>query len=245
MLSIKDLQTNYGRLVALRDVSFAVAKSEILCVVGPNGAGKSTLLLTISGVLKPSRGSIILHSTEIANRPPEAIARLGASLVPEGRHIFASLTVSENLAIGATTRKDRQQVNRDLQNLLNEFPILRERLSVGAGKLSGGEQQQLAIARALLSKPHLMMIDEPSLGLAPKVTDQVYQILRQLRDRLGLTLIIVEQSVERALRIADKVLLLRNGNVIVYGDAANIETQLRDAYFGLRQAPTITEVKAR
>jgi branched-chain amino acid transport system ATP-binding protein len=180
MLKVQDLKAAYGRVSAVKGVSLEVAEGEIVFLIGPNGAGKSTLLKTVSGLHRPSGGSISFAGADIANQTPETICRRGLVLVPEGRHIFGTLTVAENLFLGTTIRTDRAQIRADIDEVLAIFPILRERYSSAAVYLSGGEQQQLAIARAMLQKPRLMMIDEPSLGLAPLVIDQVYESLRQL-----------------------------------------------------------------
>lgn len=235
MLTVGGLNVNYGRLAAVRDLTFSVEAGEIVCIVGPNGAGKSTTLLAIAGVLKPTRGTIVHESRSLNGEPPEDIVRRGIALIPEGRHVFATLSVAENLLMGATIRTDRQQVGRDMAAVLELFPFLCERLDRPAGKLSGGEQQQLVIGRALLSRPRLLMIDEPSLGLAPRIADQVYGVLTALRERDGLTLLIVEQSTERAFQVADRIILLRNGAIVVQGKAADIRSQVEAGYFSSRQ----------
>ena len=177
MLEIKNLQATYGRLAALKGVDIRVPKGAIVFVVGPNGAGKSTLLKSIAGVVKPAEGSVDFEGVRINGRPPERLCRDGLVLVPEGRHIFGTLTVEENLKLAMSTRKAKAEAAADLAQALDAFPILRERYKGAAGYLSGGEQQQLAIARAMLLRPRLLMIDEPSLGLAPLVIDQVYDKL--------------------------------------------------------------------
>ena len=177
MLSINNLTVKYGQITAVREISFEVKKGEIACIVGPNGAGKSTTLLTISGVLKPSNGDINLDNNTIAGLSPEQIAGLGVTQVPEGRHIFTSLTVEENLKVGAALRNDKDSIAQDIERITTLFPILGERRQQQAGKLSGGEQQMLAIGRALMTNPSIMTIDEPSLGLAPIIIDKVYEAL--------------------------------------------------------------------
>ncbi|MGF6759157.1 ABC transporter ATP-binding protein [Paraburkholderia sp. GAS42] len=235
MIDIKDLHASYGQLSALKGIDLRVRAGEITFVVGPNGAGKSTLLKCIAGLLKPRTGSIDFDGKSILGEQPERLCLNGLALVPEGRHIFATLTVEENLRLAAMHRKDSAEVHDDLQKALETFPILEKRFKGAAGYLSGGEQQQLAIARAILLKPKLMMIDEPSLGLAPLVVDQVYDSLKKLNDT-GLTLLVVEQSTARVLDLADRVAVLRNGKVVLnqlgaeLGDGEALET----AYFGYK-----------
>jgi branched-chain amino acid transport system ATP-binding protein len=234
LLSVENLTVHYGRLAAVRDVSFQVAQGEIVCVVGPNGAGKSTTLLAISGALSPTAGSIYLDGHRIAGVKPEAIARRGFSLVPEGRHVFATLSVEENLRIGAGMRRDRHAITKDFDRVMTYFPRLAERLRSPAGRLSGGEQQMLVIGRAFLTKPRLIAIDEPSLGLGPQIVDQVYEILGELRRHEGLAILLVEQSAERALQAADRIYVLRSGRVELAGTSAELAggDQLERAYFG-------------
>jgi len=233
MLTVDQLQVRYGAVPALRGVSLEVAEGEIVSVVGPNGAGKSTLLMTIAGALAPSAGVVRFAGEAIAGRPAEAIARLGMSLVPEGRHIFTQLTVEENLRLGTQMRRDRAGIEADYAQMLAVFPILRERLKSPGGKLSGGEQQQLAIARALMTGARLIMIDEPALGLAPMVVETVYAVLRRLRAERAITLLIVEQSTHRALESADRIYLLRQGEIALSGASAALdEAQVEEAYFG-------------
>ena len=237
LLEVDNLHVHYGRLAALRGVSLKVAEGEIVCIVGPNGAGKSTTLLTISGVLKPTEGSITFDSKPLANMGPETIARLGISQVPEGRHVFTTLSVEENLRIGTYMRRDKAGIEREYRQVLELFPALAERIRTPAGKLSGGEQQMLVIGRALLTKPRIMAIDEPSLGLAPNLVDRVYAVLLELREREGLTLLIVEQSSERALKAADRVYVLRSGQVQLEGKSVDLQDGelVHQAYFGFAE----------
>ncbi len=236
LLRVDDIHVHYGRLAALRGVSVEVAKGEIVCIVGPNGAGKSTLLLAISSVLNPTSGSVTFDGETLNGATPEAVARKGISLVPEGRHVFGMLTVEENLRVGTGMRGDKDRVEADFEKVLDQFPILKQRLKSPAGKLSGGEQQMLVIGRALLTRPKLMTVDEPSLGLAPKLVDQVYEILTELREKEGLTLLIVEQSTERAVRAADRVYVLRSGRIELEGSSADLAdgVAVEHAYFGFR-----------
>jgi branched-chain amino acid transport system ATP-binding protein len=233
MLKVEDLKAAYGRVSAIRGVSLDVAEGEIVFLIGPNGAGKSTLLKTVSGLHRLSSGTVSFNGEDIAQLPPEAICRKGLALVPEGRHIFGPLTVAENLSLGTTIRTDRQQMRADLDEVLTLFPILRERYSSTAVYLSGGEQQQLAIARAMLQKPRLMMIDEPSLGLAPLVIDQVYDSLRKLNDK-GTTLLVIEQSTARVADLATRVYVMRNGRIVLHETKASLGdgAALTEAYFG-------------
>jgi branched-chain amino acid transport system ATP-binding protein len=233
MLKVQDLKAAYGRVSAVKGVSLEVAEREIVFLIGPNGAGKSTLLKTVSGLHRPSGGSISFAGADIANQTPETICRRGLVLVPEGRHIFGTLTVAENLFLGTTIRTDRAQIRADIDEVLAIFPILRERYNSAAVYLSGGEQQQLAIARAMLQKPRLMMIDEPSLGLAPLVIDQVYESLRQLNAK-GMTLLVIEQSTARVTDLASRVYVMRNGKIVLHETKASLGdgSSLTDAYFG-------------
>jgi branched-chain amino acid transport system ATP-binding protein len=238
LLEVTDLHVHYGRLAALRGISLSVDEGEIVCVVGPNGAGKSTTLLAISGALTPTSGSITVENRAIGGMSPEAIARMGISQVPEGRHIFTTLSVEENLRIGTYMRSDRSGIDKDFRQVMELFPILAERRNQSAGKLSGGEQQMLAIGRALLTKPRIMTIDEPSLGLAPALVNRVYAVLLELREKENLTLLIVEQSSERALKTADRIYVLRDGQVQIEGKAADLQdgVKIHQAYFGFTEA---------
>ena len=213
-------------------------RAKIVCVVGPNGAGKSTLLATISGVHKLTEGTDRVLGREVLRvSPPEEVTRKGIAFIPEGRHIFASLSVEENLLLGQTIHKPGAEARRDFDRVVRYFPFLQERLGSTAGKLSGGEQQQLAIGRGLLCRPRLMLIDEPSLGLAPMMVDRVYKILVRLREEEGLTLLIVEQSAVRVMDIADRVYIMRDGRFELAGTPAEIEDggKLLDAYFGYKR----------
>jgi branched-chain amino acid transport system ATP-binding protein len=233
MLTIENLQVGYGSITALRGVDITVASGEIVAVIGPNGAGKSTLLLTIAGVVKAKAGAVTFDGRPILGAAPEKLAASGLALVPEGRHIFGSLSVAENIALGATTRNDRDGIAADTEKVLAMFPVLRDRYRQRAGNLSGGEQQMLAIARALLSRPKLLLLDEPSLGLAPLVVKQVYDAIYALRQQ-GLTVLIVEQSVNRALNAADRAYVMSGGAIAMVGRSSELQgTAAFDAaYFG-------------
>jgi len=223
---------SYGRVPAVRGVSVRVAAGEIVCIVGPNGAGKTTTLQTIAGTLSPTAGAIRLGGAAIAGQTPEAIARMGVSLVPENRHVFTQLTVEENLRLGSQIRRDRDRIEPDFERILGHFPFLRERLGTPGGKLSGGEQQQLVIARALMTAPKLILLDEPALGLAPLIVATVYDILRTLRGQ-GITLLVVEQSTHRALENADRIYVMRSGEIVLHGGRdALTRDEVEEAYFG-------------
>ena len=233
MLAVSDLEVRYGRLSAVRGIDLEVAAGEIVCMVGPNGAGKSTTLLTIAGELSPHAGSILFEGRPLTALATENAVRRGVSLVPEGRRIFGRLTVDENLRLATFIRRDVRAAAVDLERMLERFPLLGKRLNAPAGRLSGGEQQILAICRALLTRPKLMLVDEPGLGLAPMMVDTVYEMLTGLRDE-GMTLLLVEQSLERALAIADRLYVLRDGRVRLTGAVAELTTadRLEAAYFG-------------
>jgi branched-chain amino acid transport system ATP-binding protein len=234
MLAVDNITVRYGRLTALRGISLKIAEGEIVFVTGPNGAGKSTLLNAIAGVVPPTSGSITIDGTEATGVAPETIARRGFSLVPEGRNVFGALSIEENLKVGAGMRSDRQRIAEDLESVYREFPVLAERRHAPAGMLSGGEQQMLVIGRALMTAPRLMAIDEPSLGLAPKIIDQVYEILVRLRAQRKLTLLIVEQSAARAMMTGGRMILMRGGRIVLEGEAGDMvkDVRLKQAYFG-------------
>jgi branched-chain amino acid transport system ATP-binding protein len=238
LLQVDELEIRYGRVPAIRDISFSVGEGEIVCFVGPNGAGKSTTMLAVAGVLHPARGSIRFDSRPLAGRPIEAIVADGIALVPEGRRIFGRMTVRENLAIASGLRGGLGRSGETLDRVLALFPVLRERYQKPAGFLSGGEQQQLAIARALLTRPRLLVVDEPSLGLAPKYVELVFETLGRVRAE-GVTLLIVEQSVRRALKFADRLYFLRSGRIVLEGAAASLadRTDLEHIYFGKESRP--------
>ncbi len=234
LLEVANMSVRYGDLMALRDASITVDEGEVVCIIGPNGAGKSTTLAAIAGGVAPVAGDIRFDGRSILGRRPEQIARLGLSLVPEGRHIFGTLTVEENLQLGGYMLADRAAARTDMQRLLDHFPRLRERLRYPASRLSGGEQQMLAVARAVMTRPRLLLVDEPSLGLAPMIIDQIYAILLDLRRRENLTLLINEQSSARILKFADRIYVLRSGTVQLQGRAADLQDgeAIRHAYFG-------------
>ena len=234
LLAVDDITVSYGRLTALRGVTLKIDQGEILFVTGPNGAGKSTLLNAIAGVVPSGSGSIRIDGADVTGASPENIARRGFSLVPEGRNVFGALTIEENLKVGTGMRADRKKIADDLASVYAEFPMLAERRHSPAGMLSGGQQQMLVIGRALMAAPRIMAIDEPSLGLAPKIIDQVYEILARLRAQRKLTLLIVEQSSTRALMTGGRMVLIRGGQIVLEGAAADMvrDDRLKQAYFG-------------
>lgn len=233
-LGVFDVSVRYGKVPALTDVSLKIEEGERVFISGPNGAGKSSLLKAICGAVSTTHGRIEIDGMLLAGRPPEAIARLGLTMVPEERDIFGTLTVEENLRVGTGIRRDRDAIESDIEEIYSNFPILRERRHSNAGALSGGQQQMLAIGRGLMTNPKVMMVDEPSLGLAPNIVDQVYETLVTLQKDRGLTLVIVEQSSARAARVGGRMILLRGGNVVDEGDAAEFakSDMLKKAYFG-------------
>jgi len=245
LLRLEDVTVHYGRLAALRGLNLHVEAGEVVSIVGQNGAGKSTTMLAIAGILKPSGGRIVFDDQRIDGEPAELLAKRGISLVPEGRHVFTTMTVQENLLVGMAMRRDRAQAQRDLAGVFERFPILGRRRHQSAGKLSGGEQQMLVIGRALVTKPRLMLIDEPSLGLAPMIVDSVYEAVLELNRREGLSLLIVEQSAARALRAAHRLYVLRSGELRLSGASAQLASSdaLHAAYFGFAHTdPEIAEV---
>ncbi len=236
LLVVDGLTVAYGAVVAIRDVSLEVDRGEIVAALGPNGAGKTTLLRTLAGALKPQHGSVTFDGEALTGLVPEAVVRRGVALVPEGRHVFANLTVQENLTIGGIARTDREELRADTARWLDRFPILGERAGQLAGTLSGGEQQQLAIARALMSRPRMLLLDEPSLGLAPIFVDRIFELIDELRAE-GVTVLLVEQNVHRALEIADRAYVLSVGTVVASGPTAElVEGELERSYLGISQA---------
>ena len=221
MLEIDNLHLHYGGIAALKGVSLRIDSGEIVGLVGPNGAGKSSLLAAITGQRRSSAGAISFEGRSLLGKTPEQIVRIGISLVPEGRHIFRTLTVAENLRLGSTIRRDRAAVKRDLEGLLELFPALKRRYRALGGHLSGGEQQQLAIARAMMCKPRLLLLDEPSLGLAPMVVDLVLETVDSLR-RSGLSVLLVEQMALSTVRLADRSYVFRTGSVVLAGTRAEL-----------------------
>ncbi len=233
LLAVEGLTVRYGPLVALRDVSLRVEAGAIVTVLGANGAGKSSLLGAIAGLVPSAGGRITLDGRDVTGLPAERVVRLGVALVPEGRRVFARLTVSDNLRLGAASRRDPAGVAADRERVLELFPLLRERLWQAAGTLSGGQQQMLAIGRALMSRPRLLLLDEPSLGRAPIVVEQIFGLIGRLRDE-GVTILLVEQNAHRALALADEASVLAGGRVDVSGSAAEVRasSDVERAYLG-------------
>jgi branched-chain amino acid transport system ATP-binding protein len=235
LLEVRGLTARYGPVVAVREASFEVEEGEIVSLLGANGAGKTTTLASIVGLVAGREGSIRFAGGDIRGLAPEAIVRRGIGLVPEGRRPFSSLTVGENLLLGAAAHGgDRAAVSGDRERLLGLFPVLRERLDRPAGLLSGGEQQQLAIARALMSRPRLLLLDEPTLGLAPKLVQLTFELIRRLRDEEGLTVLLVEQNVHQALDLCDRAYVLRSGRIEAAGTPSTLRrtTTIERAYLG-------------
>jgi branched-chain amino acid transport system ATP-binding protein len=233
MLSVEALKIRYGEVEAVRRVDLAVDSGEIIALVGANGAGKSSTLGAIAGLVPAASGRVVFDGVDITGLAPEAIARKGVALVPEGRRIFASLTVADNLRLGGAVHLSAVEATAREEEMLELFPILRRYHRVKGGNLSGGEQQMLAIARALMSKPRMVLLDEPSLGLAPQLIDTVFDLIAELR-RNGLTILLVEQNVALALEIADRAIVLANGEVVLSGTARELASSdlVRQAYLG-------------
>ena len=233
MLEIDNLHLHYGGIAALKGVSLRIDSGEIVGLVGPNGAGKSSLLAAITGQRRSSAGAISFEGRSLLGKTPEQIVRMGIALVPEGRHIFRALTVAENLRLGSTIRRDRVAVKRELADLLALFPALKRRYRALGGHLSGGEQQQLAIARAMMCKPRLLLLDEPSLGLAPMVVDLVLETVDSLRTS-GLSVLLVEQMALSTVRLADRSYVFRTGSVVLEGTRAELvnNSEVAKAYLG-------------
>jgi branched-chain amino acid transport system ATP-binding protein len=236
MLRIDDLVVRYGSVTAVQGISLTVDEGEVVALVGPNGAGKSTTLNAVTGVVRPASGDIRFEGESIVGEVPEALVRRGIAMVPEGRHIFGSLTVAENLQLGATVRDDHDAIDADLKHVFELFPVLERYYETQADRLSGGEQQQLAIARALLSKPRLLLLDEPSLGLAPLMIDLVFEVMERLKAG-GSTILLVEQAAARAVDFADRSYVLRTGRIALSGTREDLadKADLAEAYLWTTQ----------
>ena len=234
LISVQQLDVYYGPIQALHNVNISVNQGEIVAIIGNNGAGKSTLLKTISGLVKPTNGQILSEEKSIGGAQADTIVKLGISHTPEGRMVFPDLSVEMNLVAGAYTRTDRAGIREDLKKYYKKFPILEERKNQKAGLMSGGEQQMLAIARSLMSRPKLLMLDEPSLGLAPVVVDEVYKIIREISTE-GTTILLIEQNATRALNVADRAYILSNGTIELSGTGKELAAndEVRKAYLGV------------
>lgn len=232
MLVIENLDVYYGAIQALEGVSLEVKEGEVVSIIGSNGAGKSTLLRTISGLTRPRQGTISFNGEEIHDTPADKIVRLGISQSPEGRRIFTNMTVQENLQLGAFTRKDGE-IQADMEKVMDKFPRVRERLKQSAGTMSGGEQQMLAICRALMSRPKLLLLDEPSMGLAPNLVTEIFNIITELH-RDGVTILLVEQNAHRALEVADRGYVLETGHIVLQGPGKDLlhDPKVKEAYLG-------------
>jgi len=233
LLEVKDLHVYYGAIHALQGISFHVDKGEIVTLIGANGAGKTTTLNTISGLLRPRRGSIRFKGRDITRVPADQIVRMGISQIPEGRRVFAPLTVRENLEMGAYTRKDKHEIEQAMERVFRSFPRLRERQQQLGGTLSGGEQQMLAVGRGLMSDPELLLLDEPSMGLAPLLVEEIFSIIQEINSQ-GVSILLVEQNAAMALSIAHRAYVLETGRIVLEGTAREVAAnpQVKAAYLG-------------
>ena len=233
MLEIKNLQVNYGMIQAIKDVDFHVEEGEVVALIGANGAGKTTILHTVSGLLTPVHGSIFFDGTDITKIPGHKIVSMGMAHVPEGRRVFANLSVLQNLKMGAFTRKDKKEIDDSLQYIFSHFPRLEERKKQLAGTLSGGEQQMLAMGRALMSNPRIILMDEPSMGLSPIFVNEIFDIIQTV-SKSGTTVLLVEQNAKKALSIADRAYVLETGKIVMEGKASELldNEDIKKAYLG-------------
>jgi branched-chain amino acid transport system ATP-binding protein len=233
MLKVEGIHTQYGKIKVLSDVSFEINPGEIVALIGTNGAGKSTFLKTISGLVRPTQGRISFMDHEIQGVAPEKIVLAGIAHVPEGRHVFARQTVLTNLQVGAFIRKDADGIQQDIERYFKIFPILGERRNQPAGTLSGGEQQMLAIARGLMARPKLLLLDEPSMGLAPFLVNEIFRIIRQLHEQ-GIAIVLVEQNVKKALKITQRAYVMELGKILYHGDSKEMiaDDRVRKSYLG-------------
>ena len=238
ILALANVESSYGPIKAIRGVSLKVRRGEIVTVLGSNGAGKSTILKTISGIIDPNRGTVSFKGQNITAMDPSAIVRMGISHVPEGREVFPLLSVRDNLLMGAFTRHDRDAVARDIEMAYGYFPILKERATQDAGLLSGGQQQMLAISRALMAAPELMLLDEPSLGLSPKLTREIFEIVVRINRDRGTTMLLVEQNANMALNVADYGYVLENGRIVMEDTCERLREKedIKEFYLGMKEA---------
>ena len=237
ILKVANVETYYGPIMAIRGVSFEVPEGGIVTILGSNGAGKTTVLKTISGVMDPQKGSVVFQGREIQRMDPDKVMRLGISHVPEGREVFPFLTVRENLRMGAFTRRDADGVAQDLETVFGYFPVLHERADQRAGSLSGGEQQMLAISRALMARPRVMLLDEPSLGLSPKLVKDIFDIVVRINRERGVTILLVEQNASMALRTADYGYVLEVGRIVMADTCARLveKDDIKEFYLGIKE----------
>lgn len=233
MLEVKDLEVYYGMIQAIKGVSFEINEGEVIALIGANGAGKTTILHAITGLLSPEKGSVVFEGTELTKIPAHKIVSLGMAHVPEGRRVFADLSVYENLKMGAYTRKDKAEIEKNLAMVYERFPRLKERKNQLAGTLSGGEQQMLAMGRALMSSPKIILMDEPSMGLSPIMVNEIFDIIQDV-SKSGTTVLLVEQNAKKALSIADRAYVLETGNITLSGDAKDLlnDDSIKKAYLG-------------
>lgn len=233
MLEVKDLEVYYGVIQAIKGISFEVNKGEVIALIGANGAGKTTTLHTITGLLSPKKGHVVFEGKDITKMPAHKIVSMGMAHVPEGRRVFAELSVYENLKMGAYTRKDKNEIEESLANVYKRFPRLEERKNQMAGTLSGGEQQMLAMGRALMSKPKIILMDEPSMGLSPILVNEIFDIIRAVSES-GTTVLLVEQNAKKALAIADRAYVLETGKIVLEGNAKDLleDDSIKKAYLG-------------
>jgi branched-chain amino acid transport system ATP-binding protein len=238
VLALHNIESAYGPVKAIRGVSLNVARGQIVTVLGSNGAGKTTILKTISGIIDPRKGSVVFRGVDITAKDPTFIVRQGLSHVPEGREVFPLLSVHDNLLMGAYTRSDRDAVARDIEQVFSYFPVLRDRRKQDAGLLSGGQQQMLAIARAILAAPELILLDEPSLGLSPKLTKEIFEIVVRINRERGTTILLVEQNANMALNVADHGYVLENGRVVMDDTCEHLRAKddIREFYLGQKEA---------
>ena len=233
MLKVTDLKVKYGMIEAIKGISFEVRDGEIVTMIGANGAGKTTTMHAISGLVKAAEGSIMMDDTELTKTAPNKIVKMGLAQVPEGRRVFAQQTVEENLNLGAYLRKDRDGIAHDMEDVFQLFPRLKERRTQPAGTLSGGEQQMLAMGRALMAKPSILLLDEPSMGLSPLLVSEIFHIIQEINDK-GTTILLVEQNAKRALAIADRAYVLETGTITLEGTGEELanDERVQKAYLG-------------
>jgi branched-chain amino acid transport system ATP-binding protein len=235
MLEVKDIKTYYGNIQAIKGISLEISEGEIITLIGANGAGKTTTLMSISGIVPPKSGDILFMGQPLQELPPNQIVALGISQVPEGRRIFPFLTVMENLDMGAFLRKDTSEIQKDLEYIFDLFPILADRRHQSGGTLSGGEQQMLAVARALMARPRLLLLDEPSLGLAPLIVKQIFKIIRKINKENNTTIFLVEQNANLALQVAHRGYVMENGRITLSDTSQNLlaNEDVKKAYLGI------------